>query len=139
MAKITFDEVEVGHELPDLALPPITRTALALFAGASGDHNSVHLDPDVAREAGLDDVIVHGMLLMAYIGRLLTNWVPQQALRGFSNRFTALTNLGDSITCTGKVVEKLETNDEKLVRLDVSAADQNGNVKLSGQALVALD
>ncbi|MCU1414190.1 MAG: dehydratase, partial [Microbacteriaceae bacterium] len=39
--------IAVGDELPPLALPPISRTTLALFAGASGDHNPIHIDLDV--------------------------------------------------------------------------------------------
>ena len=49
---LTFDSVQVGDALPPLALPPITRTMLALFAGASGDHNPIHIDIDFARAAG---------------------------------------------------------------------------------------
>ena len=47
-------ELTVGTELPALALPPISRGTLALFAGASHDHNPVHIDLDVARAAGFD-------------------------------------------------------------------------------------
>lgn len=57
---ITFDQVAVNDELPELILPPINRTILALFAGASGDHNAVHIDLDVARQAGMPDVFAHG-------------------------------------------------------------------------------
>ena len=64
---------EPGTELPALAVEPISRTTLALFAGASGDGNPIHIDLDVARSAGLDDVFAHGMLSMAYLGRLLTD------------------------------------------------------------------
>ena len=45
---------------------------LALFAGASGDHNPIHIDIDFARKAGMPDVFAHGMLSMAWLGRLLT-------------------------------------------------------------------
>jgi acyl dehydratase len=72
-------DVEVGTELPALELEPITRTTLALYGPASGDHNPIHLDIDVARSVGLDDVFAHGMLSMAYLGRLLTNWTPPSA------------------------------------------------------------
>jgi len=39
---------------------------------------------------------------------MLTNWVPQSALRSWKNRFTAMTQIGESVTCTGKIVEKFE-------------------------------
>ena len=57
---------------------------LALFAGASGDHNPIHIDLDVARSAGLDDVFAHGMLSMAYLGLWLTAGVPQERLRSLA-------------------------------------------------------
>lgn len=44
MSTPRFDEIQVGDTLPALNLPPISRTTLALFAGASGDHNPIHID-----------------------------------------------------------------------------------------------
>lgn len=40
----SFDTVQVGDELPPLQLPSVDRRMLALFAGASGDHNPIHID-----------------------------------------------------------------------------------------------
>src|ERR1035437_6235400 len=101
---IRFNDVAVGDVLPELTKPPVTRTQLALFAGASGDHNPIHLDDAEAKGSGLPGIIVHGMLPMAFLGQLITNWVPQKALRGFSSRFAAMSYPGDAITCRGKVV-----------------------------------
>lgn len=84
-------DVQAGTELPPLTVAPISRATLALFAGASGDHNPIHIDLDVARSAGLDDVFAHGMLSMAYLARLLTDWVPQERLRSVQVRFAAIT------------------------------------------------
>jgi len=133
-----FDDVRVGDTLPPLTLPPLDRTTLALFAGASGDHNPIHIDIDVARRAGLPDVIGHGMLSMAWLGRLLTGWAPQTALREFGVRFQGIVHLGNVITCTGTVVEKLERAGERLVRIELQATNQYGERKTAGEALVAL-
>lgn len=99
----TLNDIKVGSELPTLTVEPISRTTLALFAGASGDHNPVHIDIDVARATGLDDVFAHGMLSMAYLGRLLTGWVPQHRIRSYRVRFAAVTPVHGEPTCTGKV------------------------------------
>ena len=133
-----FDRVDVGDQLPPLALPAVTRTMLALYAGASGDHNPIHIDADFARAAGMPDVFAHGMLSMAWIGRLLTNWAPQRNLREFNVRFSAMTRIGERIVCTGRVAEKLERDGERLVRVELETANEAGEVKLSGDALVAL-
>jgi len=133
-----FDSVNVGDLLPPLALPPLTRATLALFAGASGDHNPIHIDSDAAREVGLPDVIGHGMLTMSWLGRLLTSWAPQRDLREFGVRFTAITRIGERITCTGRVTKKLERDGEKLVQIEVKAANDAGEVKVAGDAFIAL-
>lgn len=135
---LAFDSVQVGDTLPSLALPPITRTMLALFAGASGDHNPIHIDIDFARAAGLPDVLAHGMLSMAWLGRLLTLWAPQRDLREFGVRFTAMTHVGERITCTGRVAKKLERDGERLVQVEVKATNDAGEVKVAGEALIAL-
>jgi len=135
---ITFASVNVGDELPELTKPPITRTTLAYFCGASNDHNPIHVDSDFARAAGMDDVFAHGMLDMAYVGQLLTGWVPQSALRSFEVKFGSIAHLGNAITCRGRVVEKLAVNGEQCVRLKLSATDQHNDVKLTGEALIAL-
>jgi len=131
-------DLGAGDAIPSLTLPPISRTTLALFAGGSGDHNPIHIDLDVAKAAGMPDVFAHGMLSMAWLGRMLTDWAPQSALRGFSTRFVAITQVHETITCTGTVVETLERGGERLVRLDVQTANDRGEVKLAGEALVAL-
>ena len=138
MTTPTYDTVQLGDLLPDLALPPVDRATLALFAGASGDHNPAHIDIDVARAAGMPDVFAQGMLGMAWLGRLLTNWAPQHTLRKFDVRFAGITHLGNAIRCTGKVVEKLEHNGERCVRVEISSANQFGQVKIVGTALIAL-
>lgn len=127
-----------GQALPPLSLPPISRTTLALYGGASGDHNPIHLDLDHARQAGMPDVFAQGMLSMAYLGRLLTGWVPQARLREFKVRFVEVTHLQDQLTCTGRVVELLERGGERLARVEVQTADQRGERKVLGEALIAI-
>jgi acyl dehydratase len=133
-----FNTIQVGDTLPPLTLAPVNRTTLALFAGASNDHNPIHIDIDYARKARMPDVFAHGMLSMAWLGRLLTQWVDQRKLREFGVRFTGITHLGHEMTCTGKVVEKFEKDGERLLRLEIQTANQYGEVKVAGDAVVAI-
>lgn len=135
MTEISFASLQVGDAVPPLTVKPISRTTLALYAGASGDHNPVHIDIDFARKFGLEDVIAHGMLIMAYAGRMLTDWVPQTALQRFGVRFSAITAVHDEITCTGTVTAK---NDDGTVHVDLQAANQHGDIKLAGEAVLQL-
>lgn len=135
---LNYDTLQVGDTLPTFETPPVSRLALALYCGASGDHNPIHVDTDFARAAGMPDVFAHGMLSMAWLARVLTHWVPQQSLRDYSVRFAAITHVGERITCSGRVTEKLELDGQRCVRLVLSTQNQDGIVKLAGEALVAV-
>jgi acyl dehydratase len=135
MAEPRYDDIEVGTALPPLQAEPISRLTLALYCGASGDHNPIHVDIDFARAAGMNDVFAHGMLPMAYLARLITAWVPQRALRSLKSRFVAITHVGDRLTCSATVAEKLPGNEVKLV---LSVRDESGIEKLAGEAIVEL-
>lgn len=138
MAQLNYDDINVGDQPIRLETDPISRTTLALYAGASGDHNPMHIDIDYAKAAGESDVFAHGMLAMAYLGRAITSWVPQSALRSFNTRFTAIMRVGEKIIVTGKVVEKTPAENEKRVRIELTAANEKGESKAVGEAVVAL-
>ena len=138
MTQPAFESLNVGDALPPLVLPAVNRTTLALFAGASGDHNAIHIDTDYARKAGSPDVFAHGMLSMAWLGRLLTQWADQRKLRQFGVRFTGITHLGHVVTCSGTVVEKYEAEGERRVKLEIRTTNQYGETKVVGDAVVAL-
>jgi len=133
-----YGDVGVGDKLPALALPPVNRTTLALYCGASGDHNPIHVDLDFAKKARFPDVFSHGMLVMAFLGQALTDAVPPARIRSFSTRFAAITQLGAKLTCEGTVAELLEHNGEKRARLALTTKDQTGEIKLAGEAIIAL-
>lgn len=133
-----FADVKVGDKIPALVLPPVSRHQLALYCGGSGDHNPIHVDIDFAKKFGFKDVFAHGMLSMAFLGRLATSYAPQSALRKLGTRFTSITWVGDVITVSGVVTGKREEGGEKLVDLDIRCTNQNGQDTLQGNATVAL-
>ncbi|MCW5669649.1 MAG: MaoC family dehydratase [Hydrogenophaga sp.] len=130
--------IKVGDRLPALQLPPVDRATLALFGGASGDHNPIHIDLDFARRSGMPDVFAQGMLGMAWVGRLITQWAPQSRLRRYDARFAGITHLGNAITCSGEVVELMDLDGEACARVAVSSSNQYGQNKIVGEAIVAL-
>ena len=132
---MTPRRIQVGDALPAFSCSPITRTTLALFAGASGDTNPIHIDLDVARSAGLDDVFAHGMLSMAYLGRLLTSWVPQDRIISYAVRFIAITPVHAAPTCTGVV----SAANDGVATVDLTVSLPDGTVTLTGRADIHSD
>jgi acyl dehydratase len=121
------------------SFPPLTRATLALYAGAAGDLNTVHIDLDAARAAGFDDVFAQGMLVMAYMGRAVTSTVPLHRLRSFSSRFIAITHLGDALTCRGTLGEPFEEKGERCIAINLELANQAGEMKLTGRVVYACE
>jgi len=73
-AKVAFEDVTVGDELPRLVKGPIEQIQLTRYAGASGDFNPIHQDEAFARAAGMGGVFAHGMLSMGFVAQAITDW-----------------------------------------------------------------
>lgn len=131
-----FSTAAVGTALPEIVFGPLTRTKLALYAGASGDHNPIHLDIDFARRAGLEDVFAHGMLSMAELARVVTDWAGIECLVSLSSRFLAITPVGATVTCRGEVVERFERDGAPHLRVSLTAEIGEGTRSLAGEAVV---
>ena len=138
MSATAIHRPAVGDRIVHKTFPPITRHTLALYCGASGDHNPMHVDSDFARDAGFPDVFSHGMLVMGYLGQALTDAIPPDRLRSFSIRFAAITQLGAYLTCEGHVAELIEDQGESRARLALTTRDEEGEIKLAGEAIIAL-
>jgi acyl dehydratase len=133
-----FAAVSEGDLLPALELPPVTREMLIRYAEASRDRNPVHTDSAAARAVGARDVFAHGMLQMAWLSRVITDWTAQHRMREFDARFVAMTLPGERITCMGRIIEKRLDGSETLVRIALAAVNEAGETKVAGEALVAL-
>ena len=131
------DAIVPGTAIPPLVAPPVTRLQLALFAAAGADPNSIHLDDAVAQASGLPRAIVHGMLTMAFLGRLLTRQFALASVRSLEGRFVAMAFPGDRITCTGTVCGCSMHDGERVVDLELAARNQDGVTLLTGKARVA--
>lgn len=136
--KLYYEDVQVGDEIPHLIKPPVTHLQLVRYAGASGDFNPLHTDAKIGEMIGTGGIIAHGMLIMGFVGQMLSDYVGPLALRKFGVRFRGMTRLDDVITCTGTITEKYEADGEARIAGKVQAADQNGDVKVSGTFVAAL-
>ena len=67
----------------------VTRADLVAYAEASGDHNPIHQDEDVARSVGLPGVIAHGMYTLALVGRAVAEWTDGAEVVDLGAKFTS--------------------------------------------------
>ena len=67
----------------------VNRALLKQYADASGDQNPIHQDEAFAKSVGLPDVIAHGMLTMALVGKYVSDLAGGSAkVLEFGGRFT---------------------------------------------------
>lgn len=125
--------VEFPAELT-FELRPVNAVDLALFAAAAGDHNPLHLDADVAKAAGFERPVVHGMLTMAYVARILTQRFGACSLCSLRTKFTGVALRGDSIVLKAE----LKGVDATIGCYELHAHIGSGVEVMSGEARVAL-
>jgi acyl dehydratase len=137
-AKVYYDDVQVGDTIPRLVKSPVTHLQLVRYAGASGDFNPLHTDPKFGELIGTGGIIAHGMLIMGFVGQMLSDYFGPTVLRKFDVRFKGMTHIDDVITCTGTITEKHEVDNEGRITGKVRATDQNGDVKITGTFVAVL-
>jgi acyl dehydratase len=132
--KQTLTGVAAGATVAERSFGPFAWEDLHRYAEASGDLNPLHLDRGFARQAGFDDVIVHGMLGMALLGRLVTGSFPSHRLKRFRARFRTVIPTGQSIICAAR----MESRTEDTATLLLTAQGASGTILIEGTATISL-
>jgi acyl dehydratase len=100
---IAFEDLSAGDELPSSSRV-VTREDIAAYAEAGGDHNPLHQDDEVARAAGFDGVIAHGMFTMGHLSACVVGWLGDPGpIRAMRVQFRAPVFPGDTIVAGGRV------------------------------------
>jgi 3-hydroxybutyryl-CoA dehydratase len=112
-----------GDQIPELKVTP-DKYLPHRYAGASGDFNPIHIDPEFAKAVGLPGNILHGLYGMAQVARanVAAAGGDPRSLRRLSVQFRGMGFPEQEITVMGTVKEE---RDGRLV-VD-TLAEQNGN------------
>ncbi|WP_198351158.1 MaoC/PaaZ C-terminal domain-containing protein [Flavisphingomonas formosensis] len=137
MTDLIPSDLALPHRLPPVGGHAFTRAQLALFAGGSGDHNPIHIDSDIAKAKGFEDVIVPGMLLMAQVGKMLADWAGPSTIRRWNVRFTNITPILATPTYFAEILERTEVAGERCLRLAVWVEVPEVGEVVRGEAVVA--
>ena len=124
--------IEVGTILEEKVFY-VDRAMLKAYADASGDQNPIHQNEEFALSVGLPNVIAHGMLTMALVGKFVTDWTGgSAAVKEFSARFVkpviVPADQKVDLTVSGVVSEV----DGERIKIDISAT--SAGVKVLGMS-----
>ena len=132
-----FDEVKEGDTGPEVR-HELTRTDLVMYAGASGDFNPMHTDEVKAQAANLPSVFGHGMFSAGLLATALTDFVGVGNVRNYKVRFVKQTWPGETLISKTTITGKREEGGKHLVDVDCELANENGEVKVAGEAVAEL-
>jgi hydroxyacyl-ACP dehydratase HTD2-like protein with hotdog domain len=135
---VFYEDIQEGFELPALVRYPTTMQ-LVKYAGASGDYYQIHYDKDFAVANGLPGVIVHGWLALAFLGRMITDWLGDGGtLVKLNGSYRGINKVHEDIICNGKVTKKYTEENKHLVRIEIWAENPAGEKTVTGFAVVDL-
>ena len=124
--------IEIGTALPERVFE-IDRALLVAYANASGDQNPIHQNEEFALSVGLPNVIAHGMLTMALVGKYVTDWAGGSAsVKEFGARFVkpVIVPAGQKVDLTvSATVSEIEGD-----RISLTISATSAGVKVLGMA-----
>ena len=139
MDKKQLSDFHQGDSLPKI-VKQLSQEKINNYAEASGDFNPIHIDQAFAAQTPLGGTIAHGMLILAYASEMMTKAFGKSWLEGgkLSIRFKAPARPQDTITASGQIDSIEEKDGTPYVNCSLTCSNQNGDVLITGNAVVRL-
>ena len=124
-----------GEQIPELRVTP-DRYLPHRYAGASGDYNPIHIDPEFARQVGLPSTILHGLYTMALVARANTAAAggDPRSLRRLAVQFRGMGMPEKEIVVRGTVREA----SDNVALVDTEAEQEGNRIVRNAEAEIAL-
>jgi 3-hydroxybutyryl-CoA dehydratase len=132
----TCDQVQVGERAS--LTKTVSEADIYMFAGITGDLNPLHVNEEYAKTTIFKGRVAHGILTAGLISAVLGTKLPGPGAIYLSQtlRFTAPVRIGDTITASAEVIEKIE--EKSRIRLRTICTNQDGKVVVEGEATTML-
>ena len=128
--------VMVGDRIPVWSHGPVTPERMALMAAILRDPNPIHFEPATTGGEETSLRINQGPLNVGYIANMLTNWAGPDSIKRLRVRFVANVFEGDDVEASGVVTAMADDSDEAFAECDVQLVRSNGDLVLTGTAIV---
>jgi 3-hydroxybutyryl-CoA dehydratase len=93
------------------------------YAGASGDYNPIHIDPEFGKMVGLGGAILQGLCTLAFAAKAVTDWTGDPGkMKKLKCRFSAPVMMEDTISVKGTVTDV----QAGCAKVDLKVVNQNG-------------
>jgi 3-hydroxybutyryl-CoA dehydratase len=126
-----WDDMQVG----DLAsfTKTMTETDVILWVGLTGDFNPIHIDKEYAKSTRFGNVLVPGVLVLGLVSNVMTQVTFGHVYANQSIKFLKPVYIGDTITATGTIIEKLD--EKNMVKVETKCVNQDGALVMIGEGM----
>ena len=101
----------------------VDRYRAIYYAGASGDYNPIHIDPEFGKMVGLNGTILQGLCTLAFAAKAVTDWAGDPGkLKKIKCRFSAPVMMEDTISFQGTVADVRKDR----ARVNLQVLNQSG-------------
>jgi 3-hydroxybutyryl-CoA dehydratase len=111
----------------------ITETDVVLWVGLTGDLNPIHIDHEYTKTTRFGKVLVPGVLILGFISNVMTQIAFGHVYANQSIKFLKPVYIGDTITATGTIVEKIES--KNMIRVETKCVNQDGALVMIGEGM----
>jgi 3-hydroxybutyryl-CoA dehydratase len=131
---VRFADIQIGDKAS--MAKTVSEHDVYTFAGVTGDFNPVHVNAEFAKQTMFKERIAHGMLSAGFISAVLGTTLPGANSIYLSQEmfFKAPVKIGDTVTATVEVLEKIE--EKKRLILKTTVTNQDGVVVVDGKATI---
>ena len=133
-----FEDVELGDEIGPLETEATDDRVLAFCEVWDNSTPSRFTDLDAAKSAGLTGTIVPGIMAMAIITRLLTDWAGPESIRDLDVVFRQPVPHHQPLSISATITDTRREDGENLVECDVMLTGPQGERYVGGKAVVSL-
>jgi 3-hydroxybutyryl-CoA dehydratase len=131
MEKRSYEDIKIGEKRS--FSKTITEADIFAFCGITGDFNPLHVDESFSRQSRFQGRIAHGMLVAGLVNQTLTAMMGQGGVHVTQQvAFKAPVKIGDTITVTTEVTEKIE--EKRRVIFTSTWTNQDGVIVVTGKS-----
>jgi 3-hydroxybutyryl-CoA dehydratase len=111
----------------------MTETDVILWVGLTGDLNPIHIDREYSKTTRFGKVLVPGVLVLGLISNVMTQVTFGHVYANQSIKFLKPVYIGDTVTATGTIIEKIDA--KNIVKVETRCVNQDGVLVMIGEGM----
>ena len=134
-----FDEIELGDEIGPVEKVATDKDVANFCDVWDAPKPNRFTDAEAAAKAGMPGTIVPGIMAMAMMAQLLTDWGGPGSIKDLDLVFRQPVPHNRALTLAATITDLREEGGENLVECDILMTGTEGERYVGGKAIVALD